>query len=73
MSNTFTKIGFSFLFLIIAGLVAYANMWALAVVQLGLESNKMPLVVIGGMLLVGIPAAIGKVLYDVHKYRSLKA
>lgn len=68
MSNIFTKIGFSFLFAIIIALVVYANMWAIEVVGLGVEGNKMPLVVIGGMLLVGIPAAIGKVALDYHKY-----
>ncbi len=68
MSNIFTKIGFSFLFVLIAGLVVYANLWAVEVVGLGVESNKMSLVVIGGMLLVGIPAAIGKVALDYRNY-----
>ncbi len=68
MSNIFTKIGFCFLFVIIIGLVAYANLWAIGVVSLGLASNKMALVVIGGMLMVGIPAALGKVLIDYHKH-----
>ncbi len=64
MSNTFTKIGFCFLFVIIAGLMVYANLWAVEVVELGLERDKVSLVLMGGMLLVGIPAAIGKVALD---------
>lgn len=68
MSNIFTKIGFCFLFVIIAGLVVYANLWAVDVVGLGVESNKMSLVVMGGILLVGIPAAIGKVALDYRTY-----
>ncbi len=64
----FTKIGFGFLFVIIAGLVVYANLWAVEVVSLGLERNKVSLVVMGGMLLVGIPAAIGKVALDYRSY-----
>ncbi len=68
MENIFTKIGLTLFVLIILALVAFADMWAIEIVKYGLQYNKMALVVLGGILLLGIPLAIGKVILDARKH-----